>query len=254
MTPDSAKPLPDSDAPLKLSIVMPAYNEAAIMRYAVEDVQREIPRWTEDYELLVVNDGSTDDTGLILDDMALRFPRVHVLHKENGGHGSALLHGLDQARGEFIFLIDADRQIPIESFGNLWTQIDGQDHAFGVRARRHDPTHRLFLTWLIRLALRVLFRVRLRDANCPFKIFRRELWQEAAPHISADTLAPSLFLAIYVERARGGANEVEVAHRVRQAGSGSLRLGKLFRFCAKAFGQLLDFRKRILNLPKGNAQ
>ena len=208
-----------------LSVVMPAYNEEEAIGDAVRDVQEHVFALVPDAELVVVNDGSRDHTGEILDRLAAGEPRLRVVHQENGGHGSALRAGMEAATGDYLFLIDSDRQIPLETFARLWGEACGRDGVFGVRRRRNDPQLRLWLTVVVRHALRGLFGVRIYDANIPFKIMRRSIWETAAPLIPPGTLAPSLFLAVYA--ARRGCDIVfcNVPHKERETGVVSIRAG-----------------------------
>lgn len=230
----------------QLSIVMPAYNEEGGVADAVRAVQEHVFAVVPNAELIAVDDGSRDRTGEILDELAARDHRVHAVHKQNGGHGPALITGLSATRGSYIFLIDSDNQIPLESFGDLWRKIqEGYDAAFGVRRVRNDARLRRVLTRVIRSALTLLFGVRLRDANIPFKVFRRELWTKAARLIPPDTLAPSIFFAVHAQRSGAKIAFVEVGHRERETGVVSIRRWKLVKFCARAFRQLLEFRTRL---------
>jgi dolichol-phosphate mannosyltransferase len=196
-------------------------------------------------DLIVVDDGSRDRTGAILDQLSAADPRVKVIHQSNGGHGAALRNGMERANGQFLFLLDSDRQVPIEAFAPLWDAARGRDGAFGVRVQRHDPPLRLALTRLIRRVLALLFGVSLRDPNVPFKVIRRSVWLAARDLVPEGTLAPSLFLAVFA-RARGlDIVEIEVPHRARSSGVVSIRRWKLLTFCVRAFRQLLAFRGRL---------
>jgi glycosyltransferase involved in cell wall biosynthesis len=222
---------------------MPAYNEEGGIREAVEAVQRHVLEFVSGSELVVVNDGSRDTTGAILDSLAADDPRVRVVHKANGGHGPAVMTGLAAARGEYVFLIDSDNQIPLESFAELWREVKkGRDGAFGVRRVRNDAQIRRLLTVIIRQSLTALFGVRMHDANVPFKLLRREAWNDARRIIPEDTLAPSLFLAVWTMRRGLDIAFVNVPHRDRETGTVSIRRWKLVKFCARAFRQLLAFR------------
>lgn len=228
-----------------LTVVMPAYNEEGAIEEAVNEVRRQVLDAVPGADMIVVDDGSRDRTGAILDRIAAADPRVAVVHQANGGHGAALRHGMERAEGEYLFLLDSDRQIPVEAFAPLWAAARGRDGAFGVRVQRHDPRIRLALTRLVRLSLRGLFGVSLHDANVPFKVIRRSAWVEARDVIPEGTLAPSLFLAVFA-RARGlDVVEQEVPHLERRTGVVSIRRWKLFKFCSRAFRQLLAFRGRL---------
>jgi glycosyltransferase involved in cell wall biosynthesis len=247
---DSTKPAtgsPPSAAPpsVPLSVIMPAYNEEGAIEDAVGDVREHVFAAVPEAELVVVDDGSRDRTGAILDGLAAHEPRLRVIHKPNGGHGPALRTGLDAASGEYVFLVDSDRQVPLSAFPALWEAAKGRDGAFGVRKTRNDARIRLALTAVVRTALRPLLGVRIYDANVPFKIVRRVVWEEAKGLIPADTLAPSLFLAVYMARRGCDVAQVEVPHKDRETGTVSIRRWKLLKFCARAFRQLLAFRARL---------
>jgi glycosyltransferase involved in cell wall biosynthesis len=231
--------------PESLAVIMPAYNEEGAIADAVTEVERHVLSRV-DATLVVVDDGSRDGTGAILDRLAAQDPRVRVIHKQNEGHGAALRTGLQQTRSEFVLLLDSDRQIPLDDFPRWWRELQaGRDAVFGVRRVRHDPRLRLALTRVIRSALRWLFGVELADPNAPCKLFRRALWEQASPLIPSGTLAPSLFLAVFA-RARGwDVAELDVSHRERATGEVSIRRWKLLRFCATAFQQMLAFRRAL---------
>jgi glycosyltransferase involved in cell wall biosynthesis len=229
-----------------LTVVMPAYNEEGAIEAAVDDVRAHVLDIVGGSLLLVVNDGSRDRTGAILDAIAARDPRVRVLHQPNGGHGAALMAGLSRATTDYVFLLDSDRQIPLDDFPSAWAlACGGRDAVFGVRRHRDDPAIRLALTAVVRRAVRLMFGVAIHDANVPYKLVRRAAWERASAIIPPGTLAPSLFLAAYM-KARGlDVAELEVAHRERQTGVVSIRRWKLLRFCARAFRQLVRFRMEL---------
>jgi dolichol-phosphate mannosyltransferase len=228
-----------------LTVVMPAYNEEGAIEAAVDEVRREILDRIASADCLVIDDGSTDATGALVDRIAEVDPRVRVIHQANAGHGAALRSGMDRASGDWLFLLDSDRQIPTQAFWALWDARDGRDLLMGVRARRQDPLIRAVLSRVIRATVRVFFGVQLRDANVPFKLIRRTVWESARAVIPEGMLAPSLFLAVFA-RVRGDVVlELEVPHRARQSGVGSLRWARLARFSLRGFVQLMAFRGRL---------
>ena len=229
-----------------LSVVMPVYNEEDAIGAAVEDVKRHVLSSVPGAELVIVNDGSRDRTGAMLDAISAEDSRIRVIHQANSGHGGALIAGIEAARGECLFLIDSDRQILLDDFATTWAALAaGRDAVFGVRRRRHDPPLRLYLSRFVRRSIQSLFGVKLADANVPYKLFRRSVWQQARPQIPNDTLAPSLFLAI-VARLRGcNILEVDVVHKERDTGEVSIRRLKLLKFCARGLSQMLELRRNL---------
>ena len=234
---------------LALTVAMPVYNEQETVRAAVADVQRAVLDHVPGAELVVVNDGSKDESGRVLDEVAAADPRVRVIHQENRGHGGALMRALSAARGDYVLLVDSDRQIPLDAFPEAWAGVQqGRDCVFGVRRKRHDPAVRLYLMRLVRMAIRVFFGVRIFDANVPFKLLPRSIWLEAVPCIPEGTLAPSLFLAIFIKRKGYDVAEIDVTHRQRAAGEVSIRRLKLLTFSARAFAQLMAFRRCLAHV------
>ena len=233
---------------VQLAVVMPAYNEEGAIQAAVDEVRIHILDKIPDSQLLVVNDGSRDRTAAILDAIAASDPRIRVLHQRNAGHGPAIMAGLNAVDAEHVFLIDSDRQIPLDSFATAWGMLQaGADGVFGVRRQRHDPRVRLVLTAMVRQGVKWLFAVRLHDVNVPYKLLRRSVWQEARASIPADTLTPSIFLALYMVHRGKKIAEVEVVHLERKTGEVSIKRWRLMKFCARAFVQLLGFRARLTN-------
>ena len=235
--------------PPPLTVAMPVYNEQATVRASTDDVQRHVLDVVSGSELVVVDDGSTDDSGRVLDEIAAADPRVRVIHQPNSGHGGALMRALSAAQGEYVLLVDSDRQIALDSFATAWAHIQrGHDCVFGVRRRRHDPMLRLYLMRLVRFAIRLLFGVRIFDANVPYKLLRRSIWNQALACIPPGTLAPSLFLALFVKLNGHDVVDMDVDHRPRAAGATSIRRLRLLTFSAKAFAQLLAFRRCMFHV------
>ncbi len=230
----------------RLSVIMPVYNEEGAIAQAVDEVQRCVLDVVPGAELVVIDDGSRDATGRLLDESAAKDSRIRVIHQPNGGHGAALLTGLKAARGEYIFLIDSDRQIPLDEFEKAWAELaTGHDAVFGVRRRRFDPALRLYLTRLVRQSVFVLFRVNLLDANVPYKLFRRAIWSDVEPYVPEGTLAPSMFLAIVAKSHGYNIVELDVTHKERNTGEVTLRKFKLLKFCARGLGQMIRLVRRV---------
>ncbi len=182
----------------------------------------------------------------MLDGAAAKDARVRVIHQKNTGHGGAVMAALGAARGEYVFLLDSDRQIPLDDFPKAWREIRaGHDAVFGVRRRRHDPVLRLYLTGVIRAVVRLMFGVQLYDANVPYKLLRKSIWNEARPLVPDGTLAPSLFLAIIAKRRGHDIVEIDVTHKERDTGEVSIRRMKLLKFCARGLSQMLTLRRRV---------
>jgi glycosyltransferase involved in cell wall biosynthesis len=238
---------PDPEQQLDLSIVMPAYNEEDNIAYAVGEVQEKVLALVEHAQLLIIDDGSKDRTGQIIDELAGKDARVKVIHKANSGHGPSLIEGMKAASGSYIFLIDSDLQIPLDCFAQLWEKAKNKDCVFGTRQQRQDPYVRVALSQVIRAAILTFFSTDAPDVNAPCKILRREVWQSFRAAIPADDiLAPSILLNIFARRHGYSVEAVPVPHRSRARGTSTLNLRRLIPFCWQGFNQLMHYRSRLL--------
>ncbi|MFP4081631.1 MAG: glycosyltransferase family 2 protein [Candidatus Aminicenantes bacterium] len=233
-----------------LTVVMPVYNEEEVIEQVIRDIYSSVLSKIPDSELLAVDDGSSDSTPLLLDNLAQEYSQVIPLHKPNGGHGDAVLYGLERARGEYIFLTDSDGQTDPRDFWALWPKRHGAELVCGVRAKRYDPLHRLVIARLLRFGIRMIFGVHCQDANVPFKLMTRDLWQKAQKMIPRDTLTPSLFLSILAASSKQSFEEVDIRHLPRATGTSTIRYLKLLRFCIRAFSQLMGFRRSLAAPPE----
>lgn len=236
-----------SQVPCSLSVVMPVYNEEAVIDEVLADVAREVLDRVPGSELVVVNDCSTDQTATALATATSRDSRIRVLtNPQNAGHGVSVRRGFDAARGEWIFQIDSDGQVDLAQFGDLWQQREDSDLLIGVRAVRHDPRHRLVLTAITRVIVSLLARRWLRDANVPFKLVRSSLIHHLAPYMPTDAFAPSILLALGAARSGARITEMEIRHLPRLHGQSTLRVWRLARACLRSGWQTLVFSSRRL--------
>jgi dolichol-phosphate mannosyltransferase len=159
-----------------LSIVLPAFNEAENIEEAVSRAVEAGESSAEKFEVLVVDDGSVDETSALVAGLAQQDDRIRALsHNGNQGYGAAIRSGFAHARHAFIFYSDADNQFDLTELRYFVPLMARADVAAGFRAYRYDPPYRLFVSWIYNLLVRIVFRVHIRDVDCAFKLFRREV-------------------------------------------------------------------------------
>lgn len=232
--------------PLVLSIVLPVYNEAAVISTVLDQLEREVAAPLGSCEIIAVNDASTDETGKILDSAAARSPYLVAEHSDrNRGHGPTLIRGLSRARGEWVFHIDSDAQFVPEEFWGLWNERERADLVLGVREQRRDPFHRIVLSRLVRAAVRAMGGGAVRDPNVPFKLIGRQLLDRFQEVTRSDALAPSIMLSLAAQRWDQRVIQVPVTHLPRTHAPSTLKLWKLVRFSARGLIQLLVFSFRL---------
>jgi glycosyltransferase involved in cell wall biosynthesis len=206
--------------PISLSIFFPTYNEEANIEETVSrtvDVVESSP-FVDEYEILIIDDGSKDQTREISERLERAYPHVRVIrHDTNLGYGAALKSGMAAARMDYVFFTDADLQFDINELQNLLTHVGQYPVVIGYRAPRRDSFMRLVNAWGWNKLNRLLFGLRIRDIDCAFKLFKRSELQKIklkskGAMISAETL-------IRLTRRKVPLKEVPVSHLPRTAGS-----------------------------------
>ena len=232
--------------PISLSIFFPTYNEALNIRESVErtiEVATKSP-YISEFEILVINDGSKDNTLEVANQLATEYPEVRVVnHVKNMGYGSALKTGIKEAKLDYIFFTDADLQFDIVELQNLVVHAEKYPVVIGYRAPRQDPFMRLLNARVWNMLNRALFGLKIRDIDCAFKLFRRDLVQNlklrsGGAMISAETL-------IRLSRRKVSIKEVPVSHLPRVAGSPT---GAKPAVIARAFGEMVRLYRGELGL------
>jgi glycosyltransferase involved in cell wall biosynthesis len=158
-------------------VVLPAFNEETNVRAVVEHALEVLPGLTRDFELIVVDDGSSDGTAAVATELVEEhYPRVRLLrHETNRGYGTALRSGFHHARFDLIFYTDADRQFDISELAYFLPLVEDFDLVIGFRVYRYDTVLRSILSWIYNHMVWVLFRVRVRDVDCAYKLMTREV-------------------------------------------------------------------------------
>ncbi len=203
-----------------LSYFFPAHNEADNLRGLVEEALAALPHLAETFEVIVVDDGSRDETPRIADELAAGDARVRVVHHaHNRGYGAALRSGFAAASHDLIAFTDGDRQFRVEDLGRLLDRLaaGGVDVVAGYRIKRADPLVRTLYARAYRLANLVLFGLRVRDVDCACKVFRRD----ALAGISVESNGAFFSAELLIKLRRAGRRVVEVGvpHYPRTAGS-----------------------------------
>lgn len=231
-----------------VSIIMPAYNEEEIIEKTVRDWHGEVISRISGAELIVVNDCSKDGTGEVLARLAEEFPALRPLTPErNGGHGRALRYGFEHVTQDWVFQTDSDQQHIPSDFWRLWEQRETSDFVLGVRSTRADGQVRVFITTVMRLANFFVWGLWIRDANCPFKLMRRQAMDKVLVHIPRESFIPMVMLSILCRKMKYRVSEVVVEHLPRRGGEQSLSgLWKWIKVGSRCLRQLLELRVRLL--------
>jgi dolichol-phosphate mannosyltransferase len=235
-----------------LSLILPAFNEEAGIAQAITEADDALRRLTDHYEILVVDDGSTDRTAALATAAAAERPCVWVLrHDRNRGYGAALRTGFEAARGDRVAFTDADCQFDLADLGRLAALTANVPVAVGYRRHRQDPWRRRFLSWGYNVLVRALLGTGVRDVDCALKVFRRAALAQLLPEargffVNAEMLARARQLGFAVA-------EAPVTHRPRLRGGSKVSL----RDVPRTLAVLLPFwwsRVLLGRLPVAPAQ
>ncbi|MFC1522188.1 glycosyltransferase family 2 protein [Elusimicrobiota bacterium] len=227
---------------LQLSVIMPVFNEADGIKAVVEKFHEAIFSKLPGSEMILINDGSKDSTARILDELGKKYSYIRVVHnKKNIGHGASVISGFSLVKGDHILLVDSDDQIGPGHYWEFCKHTPEYDAVLGYRLNRRDPLYRKSVSRLIRLLNFLLFGVSVKDANCPFKLIKREALNKAMEIIGYDVFAPSLFLAVTLAR-NNNVIQLPVAHKERTFGTVSLPPVRFCKSCLRSLKEVFVYR------------
>jgi glycosyltransferase involved in cell wall biosynthesis len=232
------KSICDEETLFSVSIALPAYNEEANIEPQVQAVIQTFKPVTPDFEVIVVNDGSRDQTGAKVRALMSQYPNVRLVeHLKNLGYGAAVYSGFTAATKEWVFLTDADRQFDLSEIHRFLPNVERADLILGYRAPRRDPFHRRLYGWGWSLLTTILFGYTARDVDCAFKLFKREILD----HITIQSRGATFSAEFLVRAKRAGykSAEVPVSHLPRRAGK---QTGARLDVVTRAFRELVQVR------------
>jgi glycosyltransferase involved in cell wall biosynthesis len=220
-----------------LSVFFPAYNDAPSLPKLIENTFAVLRAHVLDYEVIVVNDGSHDNTGEVLEQLERQYaPHMRVVtHAQNRGYGGALRSGFAAATKDYVFYTDGDGQYDVLELPKLLEKI-GPDVGLvnGYKLERNDPRHRILIGNTYNAFARFLFRVEIRDIDCDYRVMRRDLLN--AIHLTSTSGTICVELVRKLELLPIRVVEVGVHHYPRLHGrSQFFRVRSL----AKTFSQLM---------------
>lgn len=226
-----------------ISLALPAYNEADNVEPVVTEATPALKAVTDDYEIIVVDDGSKDGTAEVTRRLMESDPHVRLVqHPVNQGFGAAVFDGLVNAQKEWIFYTDADRQFVLAEVARFVPVMDRADFIAGYRAPRRDPLMRVLYGKGWTALCTLLFGYTVRDVDCGFKLVRRDVIQKLAPEIASRGATFSIEWLVRAKRAGYRFAEVPVSHRPRVAGS---QTGATIKVITRAFRELGRLRLQL---------
>lgn len=212
-----------------LTVILPAYNEEANLGPMLEAALEILPKLAHDYEVIIVDDGSSDGTAKVTREWVERHhPCVRLLvHDGNRGYGAAIRTGLQHGRWDLLFYTDADRQFDVAELAYFLPLAEQNDLVIGFRVYRYDSVLRSMVSWAYNRIVEVLFRVRVRDVDCSFKLMRREVLSKLA--LQTDDFFVDTEIVASARRWNFRIAQKGVRHYPRVAGETTVRPSDVWR-------------------------
>ena len=216
----------------RLFIVIPAYNEQDNIKQVVTEWYPIVEKHGNDSRLVVIDDGSTDDTFAILRKMTQSMPQLTALTKPNGGHGATVMYGYKYALdngADYVFQTDSDGQTLPSEFEPFWISRNKYDITIGYRNKRRDGLSRILVTRILRLVVYICFRVYVLDANTPYRLMSADTLRENLSFIPNDFFLTNVALSAIYKKRRQKVHFIPISFRPRQGGKNSINLLKIFK-------------------------
>jgi len=202
-----------------LSVFFPVHNEAGNINRVIESTLAILPKLTKKWEIIVVNDGSTDKTGQVVEKLIEKEPRIRMItHNRNYGYGSALKDGFYNASYEWIVFTDGDGQFDFGEVTKFLEKADQADLVIGYRIDRQDPFIRKLFGWGWTFLANLLLGIKVKDVDCGFKLVKKEVI-DAIPRLASirgGMISPELLAK--TKKAGFKITQVGVHHFPRQEG------------------------------------
>ncbi|OGH68386.1 MAG: hypothetical protein A3I29_04090 [Candidatus Magasanikbacteria bacterium RIFCSPLOWO2_02_FULL_44_11] len=229
------------DRPI-LAVVMPVYNEAAIIASVVDQWTSELEKLALDFQLHIYNDGSKDGTLAILNEIANKNPRLIVHHKTNSGHGPTILQAYrENSTTPWLFQTDSDNEMPASEFHKLWNKRNEYDFLIGSRHHRAQSLGRSLVSFISRVVVWFFYGKSIKDVNSPYRLMRTEKFKSIFASMSSLTLTPNLIVTGMVRQLGMRYFEIAIDHEVRKTGKATATW-RIFEMACKAFTQVIIFR------------
>jgi putative flippase GtrA len=223
-----------------LSVVLPAYNEEAIIAITINQVLNTLSPWLTDFEVIIVNDGSHDSTRAIVAALAATDPRVRLItHEHNQGYGAALVSGFEAASKELTFFMDSDGQFDIADLATFFPLIEHFDAVLGYRQNRQDTWIRKLNAACWKLLITLMFGISVRDIDCAFKLFHTSFFR----HNTLETRGAMINVEMLYKLKRDGctSTQVGVHHLPRTSGKAT---GAKLSVILRAFRELFTYAQK----------
>lgn len=232
----------------KLYIVIPAYNEQENIEMVINDWYPVVEKVGGDARLVIIDDGSKDNTYSIMQECAKSREQFLPITKANSGHGATVLHGYNYALengADYIFQTDSDGQTLPEEFWEFWEQRDAYDMIIGWRNTRQDGKSRVFVTKTLKFVIKMCFGVSVTDANTPFRLMKAGTLKQYISLIPQDFNLSNVLISVIYAKKNCKVKYIPITFRPRQGGVNSINMKRIIKIGKQAFSDFRQINKTI---------
>ncbi len=232
----------------KLYIVIPAYNEEENIDSVAREWHEIVKNIGEDSKLVIISDGSKDNTYGKLCDLKKDLAQLEPITKPNGGHGATVLYGYHYALSkgaDYIFQTDSDGQTLPSEFEQFWKIRKNYPVIIGYRNHRKDGFSRVFVTKTLKFILWCIFRLNITDANTPFRLMQREVLNKYIQKVPKDFNLSNVMLTVLYLHNKENVKFIPITFRPRQGGVNSINFKKITKIGKQAVKDFMKIKKSL---------
>lgn len=241
----------------KLYIILPAYNEEENIEKVAEEWHNIVQKIGLESRLVIIDDGSSDNTFGILEELKKELSQLTILTKSNSGHGATVLFGYKYAilnGADYIFQTDSDGQTLSSEFWEMWKRRSSNvmnvntmtgGCIIGARKGRQDGISRIFVTKVLKLVIFLIFHISVEDANAPFRLMRRDILEKYIPYIPNDFNLSNIILTVLLIKGKEKVEFIPITFRKRQGGKNSINFTKIIKIGVQAIKDFRQINKNI---------
>lgn len=224
----------------KLSVFLPSYNEEKNLPYLIEECDKYLSKNLDQYEIIVIDDGSTDNTAPVVSELSKEYKNLRLVkHEGNQGYGQAIRTGIKESKYPWTFFMDSDNQFKIEDLEKFLNH-DDYDLIIGYRLKRNDPLKRLIASRIYGMFVKALFGLTVRDIDCAFKLMRRDAVANLG--FVSNSFFASTELLVKAKKKGLKIKEIGVRHYPRKEGVSTVTI-------ARVKNSLIELGKLYAALP-----
>lgn len=232
----------------KLYIIIPAYNEEKNIKSVIEEWYPVVETIGNGSKLVIIDDGSKDNTYKVMTEMAESRPMLEAKSKPNSGHGATILWGYHYALGQgadYVFQTDSDGQTKASEFAAFWELRKQYAMVIGHRRHREDGKSRVFVTKVLKLVIYLCFGVHVVDANTPFRLMQAEALRENIVLVPEDFFLTNVLISVIYTKKKLSVKYLPITFRPRQGGTNSINMKRIWKIGKQAVRDFMYLRKEL---------